>query len=716
MALACAALLLSSSTPAAGAAAAQRRRRQAPRTRPAARPAPRPAAPTQTPTPAPGATPAAQPTAPAAQPTPTPQARRPEADPAFEELLAADAYTVYAELRRVGTLARTEEVKSAVAALRLLGGEETRPWVDFYTFISDNADVLGESRIVMAFMPARTNVPQGVVAFELESPQAAVAFEPKLRRVIGEQVRQVRKAMEKQPAAAEPAGAPRSRVGWSEQRVPGSDFALRRAGRWLVTSDGPFKLRQLRGEEGGPTLADSTRFQTVRSRFGNDSLFVYVDTDVAQQAWALQVQKIEEANPTPEGATDNAGVIVPQDGSTPRAIVVRTEPPAEGETPPEPPPAPAATPDPDATPEPSPEEGERALAAIVGEAEEEAPPPPPSAEELAVRGLGRVMQSLWGGAPRIPGAVALGATLDRGALAVRLGVENTPDGTIALIPFLPNIVSGPPVTGESAAVAPADAELFVAGSLDWARLYNSTLGAASVDPAGLMSIMAPGGDEGEDGGEKAERQPTADEAVAAVEKLFGFKFKEDLLPALGNEVGFSTPLDARDFGFGISGPRAGREKEEKERDAEPGPVFVVSLNDTAKMREILPRVFVALGFASPGVAQAAPEKREGFEIRTLGASDGISYAIINNFLVVGELKAVRYCVDAFSSRRTLAASNEYRDATAGYQGSYGDESLYRNTFRQAFEQGYRDGYEDRNRNGRTGIGVGDILGGILGRP
>ncbi|HEX8354960.1 MAG TPA: hypothetical protein VF611_18780, partial [Pyrinomonadaceae bacterium] len=217
----------------------------------------------------------------------------------------------------------------------------------------------------------------------------------------------------------------------------------------------------------------------------------------------------------------------------------------------------------------------------------------------------------------------------------------------------------PPVTAASAEVAPADSELFVAGSLDWGHVYNSTLGAASVNP---MSVVASWGGEGAGEDEKAERQPSADEVVASVEKLFGFKFKEDLLPSLGNEVALSMPLDARDFRMGPRG--GGSEEKKEERDAEPGPLFVASLNDTAKMREILPRVFVALGFVSPGVPAAAPERREGFEIHTLGASDGISYVIVNNFLVVGELRAVRHCVDSFASRRTLAASNAYRDSTS----------------------------------------------------
>ncbi|HEX8499805.1 MAG TPA: hypothetical protein VF659_04370 [Pyrinomonadaceae bacterium] len=665
---ACAALLLLSSVPGGGLA---QRRRTPPRTRPrASAPAPRAnATPTarpadaapragaaQTPTPAPAPAPHAQPQ----------QARRPEPDPAFEELLAADAYTVYAELRRVGTLSQTEEVKSAVAALTLLGGPEARPLTDFYSFVSDNREVLGESRIVIAFMPARGGVPQGVAAFELESPAAAVAFEPKLRRIIGEQVREVKKAMGEQPAPPDPGVAQRRRGQRPGAKVPGSDFAIRRVGRWLISSDGPFKLRQLRGEEGEPSLADSARFQSVRSRFVNDALFVYVDTDVAQRAWALQLQKIEEDNPAPEGATDTTAVVADVGGS---GVVLRAETTPPGGPSPEPTPAADATPDPNAPredPDPRPgEEGPPAEAGRAGgeAAPEEAPPPPPSAEEVAVRGLERVLRNLWGGVPRIPGAVALGLGLDRGALAVRLAVESTPEGTIALIPFLPNIVSGPPVTAESAAVAPADAELFVAGSLNWEHVYNSTLGAASVNPAGLMAAVNMRGDDPEDG-EKAEREPSADETIAAVEKLFGFKFKEELLPSLGNEVALSMPLDARDFGIGSRGPRAGAPEEEKERDAEAGPVFIASLNDTAKMREILPRVFVALGFVSPGVAQAAPEKREGYEIRTLGAAGGISYAIVNNFLLVGELKAVRHCIDSFASRRTLAASNDYRDATS----------------------------------------------------
>lgn len=63
----------------------------------------------------------------------------------------------------------------------------------------------------------------------------------------------------------------------------------------------------------------------------------------------------------------------------------------------------------------------------------------------------------------------------------------------------------------------------------------------------------------------------------------------------------------------------------------------------------------------------------------------------------------------------LESHNTYRDATAGYNNSYGDIEFYRSNFREAYRQGYEDGY--RNRRGRsTRSRVGTILGDILGRP
>jgi hypothetical protein len=652
-------------------------------------------------TPKPGATSQAGAT-PQSNPAHTPPAnaarasqtsRRGEPDLALEEMLAADSYSVYVELRRIGTLAQNEELKTGVAALGLFGGDETKPLTDLFRFVSDNSETLAESRVVSTFLPARTGLPQTLLAVELASPEAAIAFEPKFRRLLGEQVRAVKQAIApesvkqqdtqsvkqdtqtvkqgaqagKQDAQAvkpDPRDAAKQKADAtqppSKQKGNAVDFALRRAGRWLIVAESPFTLRALRGDESEPRFADSARFQAVRGRFASDALFVYVDTNVAQQGWALQMQKANEAQTettltatTTDGARVQVGVVrdtpSPPAGLPPPPIVQTT---TTVEAPPD---LTAPTPEMPVSDEEQPlEEGEGMKGEPAIEVEV-TPPPKPTEEQLAVRGMGGVLRNLWGGIPRIPGVVALGVSLDRGALAVRLAVDNTPDGTVALIPFLPNIVSGPPVTADAASVAPADSELFFAASLDWTQVYNSTIGAAALN-SGMMN--ASWGDES-DGADKGERPPTAEQSIAAAEKLFGFKFKEDLLPALGNEVAFSMPLDTGDFGIRM-GRHVEQEKKE-EKDSEPGFLYIAALNDTEKVREILPRVLIVLGFVGLDEAGRAPEKRAGFEIRGAGS---FSYTIINNFLVLGEVKAVRHCIDSYDKRQTLAASNSYRDSTS----------------------------------------------------
>ena len=64
---------------------------------------------------------------------------------------------------------------------------------------------------------------------------------------------------------------------------------------------------------------------------------------------------------------------------------------------------------------------------------------------------------------------------------------------------------------------------------------------------------------------------------------------------------------------------------------------------------------------------------------------------------------------------SLENHNPYRDATAGYNSSYGDINFYRSNFRQGFQQGYDEGYRNSRTSGRYGR-VRDILGGVLGTP
>ncbi|HYY93187.1 MAG TPA: DUF3352 domain-containing protein, partial [Pyrinomonadaceae bacterium] len=479
----------------------------------------------------------------------------------------------------------------------------------------------------------------------------------------------------------------------------------------LLAAESPFTLRRLRGGEGTPALSENARFQSVRARFASDSVFVYVDTTLAQQGYAVEQQRQQEARAASEKQAtgqydvkvrraEESPVAQPSTGTgevdnseeLPKIVnpvkVQTTEPtgqagatttnatPATGVQPT----APTVV-----TVSPAPTESDTGAAIIVSapttserdsgvgispavtakgiEGKPTITISKPSEEQVTVQRMGGIMRGLFEGAPRIPAAVALGLSLDSGTLSVRVAVENTPDGVVSLIPFLPNLVAGPPVTAAAAQVAPADCDIFFATSLDWTQIYNTTLGAASLNPERLVASWEMN-EEGEYTVSKPsanEKVPTAEEAVAAVEKLFGFSFKEDLLPSLGNEVAVSVPLNS------LVGGSMFRELADKkeEKDAEPGVVVIVSLNNPDKIRQILPRALAALGFVRLGAPQLPPEKREGFEIHNLGTQSGLSYGIIDNFLVLSEdINAVRYVADAYAARRTLAAADSYRDSTA----------------------------------------------------
>jgi hypothetical protein len=587
------------------------------------------------------------------------QRRAPESDSTLEELVGADTYGAYVELRHIGTLAQASELKTAVAGMKLMGETETKPVTDLIEFVTENYEPLAETRAVMLFMAARPRVPEALLALEFQTAQDAAAFEPKYRQFAEAQLKAYMSV--KGPKESPERRAPeRARAQKPEaKKATASDYTIKRVGRLIISSEGTLSLKRLRGEESAPALADSARFQSARTRFASDSLFVYVDTGVTIQG----VTRLSRTEGTQDGASPGT-VTIKREATRTEVSVIAPETSGTGTTT-DVPPTPEPTPEEISTSEEDEGEGDGESTPAVVSTIEIAKP---SEEQMAVAGMGNVMRSLWGGMPRIPGAFALGVRLDGGALALRLAVENSPDGRINVIPFFPNFIAGPPVTAEAAEVAPADADIFFTTSLDWEQLYTSTLGTAALGPLGSYSVA--GAALGSAGGPTAEdadapKPPTPDEAVAVIEKLFGFKFKEDLIPSLGNEVAFSMPLDANDLGL-MPGRRRSRrkEEEEKEKESEAGIVVIVTLNDAEKVQKILPRVLVALGFVPFGDRAAQTERREGFDIHSSG---GLAYTFINRFLVMGaDVKAVRHVVDSYAARRTLAATDSYRDST-GWQ-------------------------------------------------
>ncbi len=591
-----------------------------------------------------------------------------------ESLLAADAYGVFIEVRKIGQLSQNSELKTVLAALRL-SGEMPKEVGDLLSFLNQHAEALGEARYVMTMMPAAPGVPWSLSALEFPTVEAAAAFEPKYRAFINEGIKAYKDAAKvaaKEAAARQKTAA--THGGPPPPPMPEFDFDVRRVGNVLLIGSDRFTLKRLRGDGTG-LLSDSVRFQTMRGRFASESLFVYVDTAAVTRGWKAQMELIqkqsEEAQAAAQAAEEAEGPAVvgmTHDVMTPSNVVVETATPetatVEG----------SATAVARSTPEAGePEEGEgedgpmvaltpEEEAAANAEAVATVQPVKPSEEQVAVSQLATLMRSWERGTPRIPETFAVAVTLEGGTVVARAAVVNTPDGAVNLIPFLPNVFNGPPVASESATIAPADTDVFFSTSLEWSRIFNGILGAADERAANIQTALAENPEAGlgelnEDG------KPLMGGAVVeTIEKLFGFKFKEDLLPSLGNEVAFSVPLSY--FTSNMMSELAKKEqieKEKQEKAARPGFVILVALNDSDKVRKILPRVAVAFGMAAPD-APAQTERREGFDIQSLGS---FSYVIINNHLAIAEdVRAVRHVVDSYSRRQTLDATSKFRDATA----------------------------------------------------
>jgi hypothetical protein len=644
------------------AASAQRRSAPASASREAG-PAPRqrqtPARPAATPRPNAGANPAT------AEGTTAPRQAQAEAgaERPFEELLAADAYGVYAEARGVGMLLEAPEVKAALGAAALFESEAAG-LLRLANFVTENTEALAEARVAVALMPTRKELPQPLVAVRLPSAEVARAFEPKFRAFADEESRAAASGATPAPAAKRPARArDRARPAQAKAAPAAPRVVVRRLGSWLLVADKPFTLGRLGGRPGA-SLADSARFQNLRSRFANDSLFVYFDTERTQQSWAMQMQQAQQ-----EPASEIT-LVTPVEPSVEPSGETRTDGP-----PPAPRPAAVAsdmnpaTADAGQTPTPTPEGAPTPAAEIevVAPVPPPAPVAPPTEAQRASLGFSRLLGGLWGGVPRIPGAVAAGAGLEGGNIAVRLAVENPAEGDLSLIPFLPALVAGPPVTVEASAVAPASNDFLVVTSLDWERILNSLLGAAKENEERVKAKLAANpdallADVDEDG-----RPVSSEDNLATMEKLLGFKLREDLLPALGDEVAVSFPLELF-TGVARVNRRAGKEGEgEGEGEgggnkAAPGFIVLVALDDPERMRALAPRLSLLLGFAGGGAAPGPAEKREGHEIRSLGA---FAYAILGRFLVVSdEASHVRHAVDSYARGETLANKDGYRDATA----------------------------------------------------
>ena len=122
---------------------------------------------------------AQQPKTAPAKPAPPPQAAATTSDPTFENLLSADSYKLYGEVRNVGQLMSNGGLGEIVDPIIKLA-EPPKEFNSIIKFLKTNAEALANSRLLFATWPARTGIPDAFVAIEFPTAEDAARFAPKL--------------------------------------------------------------------------------------------------------------------------------------------------------------------------------------------------------------------------------------------------------------------------------------------------------------------------------------------------------------------------------------------------------------------------------------------------------------------------------------------------------------------------------------------------------
>jgi hypothetical protein len=499
-------------------------------------------------------------------------------------------------------------------------------------WLNSHADELMTSRLLFASWPTRAKLPQFLCAIEFGSEEEAGKFEPELNALLPKLFptpspspvssvfpqQSATPAAQKQVAASGPHTPPRE-----ETKPP---YLLKHSGTLVLLTDSPFTLKDLRPAD-SKLLRDDPNLRTARDRFNSEPVFIYVDLTTedrsrpeppappTRKAEVQVVDEVRDVSPEPQPTVIPAEEPVPNDPST--------------ETYPEEPPTAQATP-------------ETGTAKIDAERRD--------AINFAMSGLTR---AFFGGRPRWPDAIGIGAAFESESYVIRALLLNSEENKSVLVPVLPQVIAGPPITPSAPSILPADTEMFVTASVDFAAVHDNIVKTALQQVEAERSQNEP----------HVRELPTPESPFAAYERILGINFKRDLIPVLGNEIALSVPMDS----FFGRRPTPSSETP-SEADAKPSPspeqravVVAISLRDREGARALLPKLIDSLGMKGASTL-AQKERREDTEL--VSYAGVFCYALVGDFLVSSsDPKAVRHVVDSYLNHQTLASESNFHNFT-----------------------------------------------------
>ena len=539
-----------------------------------------------------------------AKPQPKPAAA-PAPAPTFDNLLPADEYVIYIEVRDVGQVIRSSAVNDLLEPILKLAGPP-KEFRSVVKWINAHADQVTSSRMFVAAWPMNKSLPDTLVVIEFASAEEAAKFATPLNEFL-------------------PTVIPTEQPNPSAKNAPPKPgFHLERLGSLVAISPRPWNMKQLRPAD-SKSIAEDPHFRTAHNRFNSEPLFAFINFKLAEKEDEERRKHYEEERLKAEEQAKQAQDEEKHNPESMSAVPLNeAEKTAEAATVTGPVAVLSAQPPPD-------------------------PPPPPDPFSHALSMLGN---SFFGGEANAPDALGLalsyeGESFDLHALLINAaGEKNDP------IPFLPRVIAGAPIAPEAPNIFPANTELFATMSLDLTQIFNEM----STPPKRELTTYKDG----------ATRLIAAEPEAPfkAIEKQINLSIKDDLLPLLGSEIAVGLPMEGLNV-FGLPGPNApkppSKEDAPEQTKTTPGPIVAIAVKDKERLRALMPKLIESLGFKGAS-GFASTERREDTEL--VSYANVFAYAFVGNFLVLSsDAATTRNVVDSYLKNETLATDSQFRAYT-----------------------------------------------------
>jgi hypothetical protein len=540
--------------------------------------------------------------------TPAKPQPKPAAAPAptFDNLLPADSYVIYGEVRDAGQLISSSALNDLLEPILKLAGPP-KEFKSVVKWLNAHTDQVIGSRLLFAAWPLNRNLPNAIVAIEFASAEDAAKFATPLNEFLPTVL-----------PPSEPEPSPKTANESKPPAPPKPNFHIERLGSLVVITPRPWTMKLLRPAS-SKSLAEEASFRTARNRFNSEPIFAFIDFKLMEkeeeerrkqyeaerlkvEAQAKQAKAEEKKNPD---EIEDEKMVQREVINGPVGVLSAGEP-------------------------------------------EETPTPDPVSIAFSTLGM-----SLFGGETNMPDGLGLalsyeGESFDLRALLISAAGERTQP-----LPFWPHVITGGAIASEAANIFPAGTELFATMSLDLPQIYAEMSKPPKAEftvsnrETGVTKVVEP------------------ESPFKAIESKLQLNIKDDLLPLLGSEIAVALPMDGMSM-FGLPGqlpptPKTEEKTPGKEQPVKDGPILAISVRDQERVRALMPKIIEALGFK--GANQfAATERREDTEL--VSYANLFAYAFVGNFLVLSsDANTVRHVVDSYLKNETLASDINFKTYT-----------------------------------------------------